>query len=164
MLKLCSHPNIVNYYGFYENKINFSIIEEYCPYGDLSSFICENKQNLSLIEIQYIIGQINNDLSDLNYKSFDKIEITENISYISTISLTNGNLYLTYKKFINDTYLESGYIKKQIEEENDYENAYIFKCSGLNYKYDWKSSFVWIISFHEIFFYYIIFIDTIIWY
>jgi hypothetical protein len=41
--------------------------------------------------------------------------------------------------------LESGYIKKQIEEENDYENAYIFKCSWLNYKYDWKSSFVWII-------------------
>ena len=58
MLKLCSHPNIVKYYGFYENKINFSIIEEYCPYGDLSSFINENKQKLSLIEIQFIIGQI----------------------------------------------------------------------------------------------------------
>lgn len=70
MLKLCSHPNIVNYYGFYENKINFSIIEEYCPYGDLSSFICENKQNLSLIEIQYIIGQI---IICLEYLSTKKI-------------------------------------------------------------------------------------------
>ena len=58
MLKLCSHKNIVKYYGFYENKNNFSIIEEYCPYGDLSSFLNENRQNLTLIEIQYIIGQI----------------------------------------------------------------------------------------------------------
>ena len=70
MLKSCSHPNIVNYYGFYENKINFSIIEEYCPYGDLSSFICENKQNLSLIEIQYIIGEI---IICLEYLSTKKI-------------------------------------------------------------------------------------------
>ena len=58
MLKICSHPNIVKYYGFYENQANFSIIEEYCPYGDLSSFILENKQNLNITEIQYIIGQI----------------------------------------------------------------------------------------------------------
>ena len=58
MLQLCSHKNIVNYYGFYENKCNFSIIEEYCPYGDLSTFLNENKQNLTLSEIQYIIGQI----------------------------------------------------------------------------------------------------------
>ena len=58
LLKLCSHPNIVKYYGFYENQINFSIIEEYCPFGDLSSFIFENKKNLSLSEIQFIIGQI----------------------------------------------------------------------------------------------------------
>ena len=58
MLKLCSHKNVVKYYGFYENKSTFSIIEEYCPYGDLSSFLNENRQNLTLIEIQYIIGQI----------------------------------------------------------------------------------------------------------
>ena len=131
-----------------QEKDNIHINEAYKD-DATSSLIASDIGNLYFAGIEkkfiYIIGQINNDLSDLNYKSFDKIEITENISYISTISLTNGNLYLTYKKFINDTYLESGYIKKQIEEENDYENAYIFKCSGLNYKYDWKSSFVWII-------------------
>ena len=58
MLKECNHPNIVKYYGFYETEENFNIIEEYCPYGDLASFIYENKQNLSILEIQYIIGQI----------------------------------------------------------------------------------------------------------
>ena len=58
MLKLCSHENIVKYIGFYENNSNFAIIEEYCPYGDLSSFLIENKRNLTVPEIQYIIGQI----------------------------------------------------------------------------------------------------------
>ena len=58
MLKICNHPNIVKYYGFYETKENFAIIEEYCPYGDFASFILENKQNLTIKEIQYIIGQI----------------------------------------------------------------------------------------------------------
>ena len=58
MLKICNHPNIVKYYGFYETKENFAIIEEYCPYGDFASFILENKQNLTIEEIQYIIGQI----------------------------------------------------------------------------------------------------------
>ena len=58
MLKLCSHPNIVKYYGFYESENTFSIIEEYCPFGDLSTFLHENKQKITIPEIQYIIGQI----------------------------------------------------------------------------------------------------------
>ena len=70
MLRLCSHSNIVKYYGFYENQSNFSIVEEYCPFGDLASFILENKQNLTITEIQYIIGQI---ISCLEYLSSQKI-------------------------------------------------------------------------------------------
>ena len=58
MLKFCSHQNIVKYYGFYENESTFSIIEEYCPFGDLSNFLLENKQKLTIPEIQYIIAQI----------------------------------------------------------------------------------------------------------
>ena len=70
MLKICSHKNIIKYYGFYENNSNFSIIEEYCPYGDLSSFLNENKNNLTLVEIQYIIAQI---ITCLEYLSHKKI-------------------------------------------------------------------------------------------
>ena len=70
MLKLCSHSNIVKYYGCYENQSNFSIVEEYCPFGDLASFILENKQNLTITEIQYIIGQI---ITCLEYLSSKKI-------------------------------------------------------------------------------------------
>jgi len=58
MLKFCSHPSIVRYYGFYENESTFSIIEEYCPFGDLSTFLHENNQKLTIPEIQYIITQI----------------------------------------------------------------------------------------------------------
>ena len=70
MLKLCSHQNIVKYYGFYENHTNFSIVEEFCPFGDLSTFILENKKNLNINEIQYIMGQI---LTCLEYLSSQKI-------------------------------------------------------------------------------------------
>ena len=70
MLKLCSHPNIVKYYGFYENQNIFAIVEEFCPFGDLASFILENKKNLSITEIQYIIGQI---ITCLEYLSTKKI-------------------------------------------------------------------------------------------
>jgi len=58
ILKVCSHPNIIKYYGFYENESTFSIIEEYCPFGDLSTFLRENKKKLTIPEIQYIIAQI----------------------------------------------------------------------------------------------------------
>ena len=115
MLKLCSHKNIVNYYGFYENKYTFSIIEEYCPYGDLSSFLNENKQNLSLSEIQYIIGQI---ILCLEYLSTKKIIhrdikpenflITDNF----TLKLIDfgtatflGKIYdIETNQFVNDSY------------------------------------------------------------
>ena len=58
MMQLCSHVNIAKYYGSFENKDYFWIIEEYCPYGDLSTFLSENKFQLSTEEIQYIIAQM----------------------------------------------------------------------------------------------------------
>ena len=58
IFRVCSHPNIVKYYGFYENETTFSIIEEYCPFGDLSTFLKENRNKLTIPEIQYIIAQI----------------------------------------------------------------------------------------------------------
>lgn len=58
IMKLCQHSNIAKYYGCYENKNNFCIIEEFCPYGDLSFFLSENQLQLSTEEIQYIIAQI----------------------------------------------------------------------------------------------------------
>ena len=133
MLNLCSHKNIVNYYGFYENKYNFSIIEEYCPFGDLSSFLNENKQNLTLSEIQYIIGQI---ILCLEYLSSKKIIhrdikpenflITDNF----TLKLIDfgtatflGKIYdIEAKQFINEN------CKYYKERPNDS----FFQCSDYN--------------------------------
>ena len=115
MLKVCNHPNIVKYFGFYETSQNFAIIEEYCPYGDLSFFIHENKQNLSLIEIQYIIGQIIVCLEYLSTKNIihrdikpENFLLTDNFNlklidfgtstYIGKIFDINTN------KFIDDNY------------------------------------------------------------
>ena len=115
MLKVCNHPNIVKYLGFYETSENFAIIEEYCPYGDLSIFIHENKQNLNIIEIQYIIGQIIICLEYLSKKNIihrdikpENFLLTDNFNlklidfgtstYIGKIFDTNTN------KFIDDNY------------------------------------------------------------
>ena len=115
MLKLCSHKNIVKYYGFYENNSNFSIIEEYCPYGDLSTFLNENKQNLTLAEIQYIIAQIIVCLEYLSHKKIihrdikpENFLITDNftLKLIDFGTATfQGKIFDTEKnQFVDDNY------------------------------------------------------------
>ena len=115
MLKGCNHPNIVKYFGFYETQENFAIIEEYCPYGDLSSFINENKQNLTLLEIQYIIGQIIICLEYLSTKNIihrdikpENFLITDNFNLklidFGTSTLIGKIFDTKSNKFIDDTY------------------------------------------------------------
>ena len=115
MLKGCNHPNIVKYFGFYETQENFAIIEEYCPYGDLSSFIYENKRNFSILEIQYIIGQIIICLEYLSTKNIihrdikpDNFLITDNFNLklidFGTSTLIGKIFDTKTNKFIDDTY------------------------------------------------------------
>ena len=115
MLKICSHKNIVKYYGFYESNSNFSIIEEYCPYGDLSTFLNENKQNLTLAEIQYIIAQIITCLEYLSHKKIihrdikpENFLITDNftLKLIDFGTATfQGKIFDTEKnQFVDDNY------------------------------------------------------------
>ena len=58
MLNFCNHKNIIQTFGCYEDKENFCIVEEYCSKGDLSDFLNNNLNKLTLEEIQYIISQI----------------------------------------------------------------------------------------------------------
>ena len=58
MLNLCNHPNIISIYGYYEDSENFFIVEEYCKKGDLSEFMINNLNKLSIEEIKFIISQI----------------------------------------------------------------------------------------------------------
>ena len=115
MLKGCNHPNIVKYFGFYETQDNFAIIEEYCPYGDLSSFIYENKRNFSILEIQYIIGQIIICLEYLSTKNIihrdikpENFLITDNFNLklidFGTSTLIGKIFDTKTNKFIDDTY------------------------------------------------------------
>lgn len=134
-----------------EDNKNLVINEAY-KNDATSSLIISNLDNLYFTGIEknviYIAGQIDNDLSRFDYRSLEKIDITEkitDISYISKISLNNGTLYLTSKTFPKDGMFNSELLEKKIDEDNDYENSYMFKCSGLNYNYDWKSYFIWII-------------------
>ena len=116
-----------------------------------SSLIVSNLANLYFPGIEekviYIAGQIDNDLSRFDYRSMDKIDISKDINdftFISKISINNGILYLTIKKYKDNMY-ESDFIEKKINEENNYENSYVYKCIGLAYTYNWTSFIVWII-------------------
>ena len=136
------------------NKEKYINIEEEAYKNEAtSSIIISNIGNLYFPGIEekviYMSGQIDNDLSRFDYRSMDKIDISKDISnntFISKIYLYNGIFYLTIKKYDSDNNIyEANYLEKRITEENDYENTYVYKCSGLAYKYKWSSSFVWII-------------------
>ena len=90
-------------------------------------------------------AQLDNDLSRFDYRGFNKIEIPEGVTFISKISINDVALLLNYKKNINTSYIKTGFFEKRIDEDNNYEKTYVYKCTGLIYKYDWKSLFVWII-------------------
>lgn len=45
LLNFCNHKNIIDIYGFYEEKDNVCLVEEYCPKGDLAEFIFQNGNN-----------------------------------------------------------------------------------------------------------------------
>ena len=125
-----------------ENK-DIIINEAYKNDASLS-LITSNIGNLYFSGIEqkviYIAGQLNNDLTEFDYRGFNKINIPENISFISKVSINNGKLLITSRKVDKPVYIE-----KEIEEDNSYEKTYMFKCTGIIYKYDWKSFFVWII-------------------
>ena len=126
-----------------KNKKDLVINEGYKNDASLS-LMASNMGNLFFTGIEkkvvYIAGQIDNDLSRFDYRSLDTIEISDKMTLISKISLNNGVIYLTY---IDGN--KTRYIEKQIGEDNTYEKSYMYKCTGLIYKYDWKSFFVWII-------------------
>ena len=151
MLKLCSHKNIVNYYGFYENNQYFSIIEEYCPYGDLSTFLNENKQNLTLPEIQYIMCQMIISLEYLSKKRIvhrdikpENFLITENFNlklidfgtatFLGKIFDTELNQFID-EDFKIDEGRPSDSFMKNVEYNEDHQvNPYSSPCQSFQYK------------------------------
>ena len=59
ILKKLSHPNIVRIYEFYESNINFYLINEFCPEGELYNYINNstlNEQQLAVIFYQVFSG------------------------------------------------------------------------------------------------------------
>ena len=106
IFKFRSNTNIVKYYGSYENERTFSIIEEYYPFGDLSTFLNENKQKLTFPEIQYIIAQIIICLESLSTKNIVHRDIKpENF-------LIADNFNLKLKNFSTATFFEKKFDKE----------------------------------------------------
>ena len=119
----------------YKNDLSFSIQS-----GNLGNLYLAGIEKNKI----YIAGQIDNDLSIFNYRGLDSIDNYGKCSF-SKISINNGVLYIickTLKKENNDNdnfTLVTTIYNYSIEKEK----SYVYKCAGLNYKWDLKSYIIW---------------------
>ena len=151
MLQLCNHPNIIKYFGCYETKTNFSIIEEFCPFGDLSNFILKNKKQLEIEEIQYIIGQIIICLEYLSTKNIihrdikpENFLITDNFqlklidfgtsTFLGKVFDTDTNQFIDdnikkYQKKSSDSFISSHPFNEEQQTTNTIYSSFKYKMT-----------------------------------
>ena len=128
-----------------QDKEKFTINEAYK--NDLSfSIKSGNLGNLYLAGIEkhkiYIAGQIDNDLSIFDYRGLNSINTYDNCSY-SKISINNGVLYFICKTLMNDNNENITLVTIITNRSIEKEKSYVYKCAGLNYKWDLKSYIIW---------------------
>ena len=58
ILKICQHPNIIRLYDIFENIDYIYIIMEYCPGGDLFSYLEQRKFKISEERAAIIMNKI----------------------------------------------------------------------------------------------------------
>ena len=155
MLNLCNCPNIISIYGCYEDNDNFFIVEEYCKKGDLSEFMTNNLNNLSINEIKFIIAQIvlcleylgtlniiHRDIKPENFmidKNFNlKLIDFGTATFKGKILDEDSYQYIDEKKFISNTsFSESFNLSININEENNIN--YDFDKMSINQSLKMKS-------------------------
>ena len=111
-----------------------------------SSLITSNMDNLYLTGLEkkviYFANQIENDLSEFDFKHFDKEE-NENMVWPTKLSITDGVLYILSKKIEIDS--ENNYaVSNQIFSASiGNDKSYVYKCSGLAYRWHFIAYFIW---------------------
>ena len=63
MLKSIDHPNVLKYFECYQDEFNYYIVTEYCPGGELLSFIVKER-GINDWQAAYCMKQV---LSAVNY-------------------------------------------------------------------------------------------------
>ena len=111
-----------------------------------SSLITSNMDNLYLTGLEknviYFANQIENDLSEFDFKHFDKEE-NEDMGWPTKLSITDGVLYILSKKIEIDS--ENNYvIYNQIFRASiGDDKSYVYKCAGLAYRWHLIAYFIW---------------------
>ena len=128
-----------------KGEISINDVKEAYKNDVSSTLISSNLGNLYLTGLEqnliYMAGQINYDLSIFDFKILDKIGNNNNNYFPSHLSITNGELYISYISIItdNDTTVYTQIYTIPIDKEK----SYIFKCGGLIYIWNWNAYIIW---------------------
>ena len=109
--------------------------------GNLYFAGIENKK----IYIQY---QVYNDLSIFNFKGFVSRE-NDSMNWVTSLSIDDGFLYINSVKEVKEIKIDNNSnINVTLEiysAKFDNEKSYVYKCSGLGFKWTLNAIFIWII-------------------
>ena len=114
-----------------------------------SSIVAGNLGNLYFTGLEnknfYRAGQFDNKLTEFDYKGLNQGNnslLTEEGFLPLKLSINNGSLYIYYKDLLN--VIKSNKLTTKIYNATiDKENSYVYKCAGLNYKWNIISYTIW---------------------
>lgn len=96
----------------------------------------------------YIQDQVYNDLSIFNFKGFDTRE-NDSMNWVTSLSIDDGFLYINSVKEVKEIKIDNNSnINVTLEiyrTKIDNEKSYVYKCSGLGFKWTLNAIFIWII-------------------
>ena len=96
----------------------------------------------------YIQDQVYNDLSIFNFKGFDTRE-NDSMNWVTSLSIDDGFLYINSVKEVKEIKIDNNSnINVTLEiysTKFDNEKSYVYKCSGLGFKWTLNAIFIWII-------------------
>ena len=115
-----------------------------------SSMIAGNLGNLYFTGLEkktlYRAGQFDNKLTEFDYKGLNQGNGSDLVQGFLPLklSINNGFLYLNYKNLSSVTENKNFYIRTIIYNATiDKEKSYVYKCAGLNYKWNIITLIIW---------------------
>ena len=107
----------------------------------------------------YMQGQVYNDLSIFNFKGFVTRE-NNSMNWVTSLSIDEGSLYINSVKEVKEVKEDNINVTLEIyRTEINNEKSYVYKCSGLGFKWTPNAYVIW-----SLFFIFVLAICTFVYY